>query len=1124
MPFPGTQQLPLIFAGGLNSKVAKFSLDQPYLTQADNCVYTLLGQVQKRAALTAMSRNILGGGVVSQGAAVQVFNEELVLFDGRRVYTWDPDENVWIPKGAAFSVTANQTRILNTKIATQKNPDAATAGNLNDSGLTFYVWEDNRTEPVASTGVRYTVQDNSTGSFVVSDSLVWANGSQPKVVAWQQDAPSDSWFLTYEISGDTIFCNTISSSRPNLLPLGTVLVSDCRPLFTNTQSVTYDMTAVVSGETANPTVFFVYNSQSGLRLCTILPTVGGGPNITNQTIITGTLANTSIAFCSVVASSAEQVWVVWSDFANVYTQAFNQATLATESAVITIQSGPAVVKLSCGAAPPFNGPISVTCEVDDFNGFGNYLNSYVVTLSGSVYTGQQRGLGLASKTFNNGTDVFVNTIWPSSLQATYFTLCLTSPIGYAPNSLSGAYGSTGFEVIAKFGDQNGGMNRDNQMMAECLPFGENSYLFAGQRKGAFTSYAGAIGAVLGVAGYSILFSSTNEFNSVASNNNLHISGGIKKIYDSISVVEDNFNYFPELLSLPADAQFPAVASGPVTPPNQAPSETNLAFAGNGCSVVLSSGGNLTPGSQYQYTITYEWSDNYGQVQKSGPSVATVVTTAADGNYTATLTIPTLRLTNKQNPRTPVSIAVYRTQANLPIFYKITNDNEPLLNDQTKDFVTYVDTVADGPPVNFSTAGISSNENIYTNSQLGNIAPPACTLISLFQNRLVINQSGDPNVVWYSQNKFDLSQYNTLPLDWNTSFVEGVDSRGGTGITALGLLDANLAIFKPTSIFILSGSGPNTLDTSGQFNDAQLLVSDTGCDNQNSLVFVTQTPNSPGGLLFKSAKGIYLLGRDQSLTYIGAPVEQYNSLTITSANILAQTNEIVFTTLEGTCLVYNYYFNAWTTWSGLPAVDAVVWQGQLVILRTDGTCMIQDQTGQIWADTFAQPANNIVYEIPHSNQDSTVVVSSPVIRPINRVVTTPWVRFALQGFQAVYNVLILGQFQGPSQLKCEVAYDYNPTIVESTIINSNLARANWGGLPIWAGLPGITWGLTLFANFQFQLNFSNPRCQAVQLTMTDMTPQPSAGSTLNGLTFEILTIPGPMRLPTGNLIGTVGYQK
>ena len=81
---------------------------------------------------------------------------------------------------------------------------------------------------------------------------------------------------------------------------------------------------------------------------------------------------------------------------------------------------------------------------------------------------------------------------------------------------------------------------------------------------------------------------------------------------------------------------------------------------------------------------------------------------------------------------------------------------------------------------------------------------------------------------------------------------------------------------------------------------------------------------PLGLMFKSEKGIYLLGRDFKVVYIGAAVEAYNSMTITSATLLADTNEVRFTTMEGRTLVYDYFHNRWATFTGQTAIDSVIY--------------------------------------------------------------------------------------------------------------------------------------------------------------------------------------------------------
>jgi hypothetical protein len=766
-----------------------------------------------------------------------------------------------------------------------------------------------------------------------------------------------------------------------------------------------------------------------------------------------------------------------------------------------VQSQPAVNLAIIEDVNP--GALNVTCEVTQSpnytynfangtaNGYYNYLNNYTVQNNGTVsFIGQQRGLGLYSKPFNYNRNIFVNTIRPTSLQATYFTLCLSKPVGFTVGTGSGPSGrssqsASGFSVISKHNPQNAGTYRNNNILCQCDTFGTGQFLFAGQRKGAFTSFQNANTAILGVAGFTIDFESENAFNNVTSNNNLHIVGGIKKIYDGVSCVEDNFHFFPELPD------------------------------GYGCDITLVNGdayngGNLTYNpltapNLYQYVIVYEWSDNFGQVQRSGVSVANSVFTTQVGQG-AQLIFPTLPITEKVNPRAGISIAIYRTQDNLPVFYKITDDNDPIINDNTVDFMTFTDTLSD--------LDIAANENLYTSSQLSNTAPPSCSLISLYQNRLFINQNEDPDVLWYSQNKFEQDQYNTLSLDWNTTFTEGINDRYGGIITAVGLLDNNLAIFKESSIFILQGDGPNALATSGQFNDAYLLVADTGCNNPDSLCFITQTPNLPGGLLFKSNKGIYLLGRDTSITYIGSDVAQYNDYTITSATLLALSNQVVFTTLEGTCLVYNYYFNSWSTWGpNLSAADACIWQDQFCILQSNGTVMIQDNTNTVYQDTFD-------------------VSSNPEVSPISMSLVTPWIKFQgnMQNYMSVYNCLLMGVFQGPHILNVGIAYDGNPANIANVLINSTICSNQWGSNPIW-GSNGI-WGDSSFANYQFMINFTKPRCQAIQLTISDLVNDGyatyvaniyNAAYSLTGLSFEVLPHAGGMRLPTSRVVGAKNSQ-
>lgn len=1033
MPFPGTSLIPYEFSGGLNAQIAEYKLDQPNLETAENIRMNQIGQIDKRPGFTSISDNIMGGGNITNGKEITVFNNELIEFDGEYIYSWQPEEQVWINKGSCFSTQCKQIRVLNTKIATQANPDATTS-----NGVSVYAWEDNRATSNIAQGVRYSVLNTTTNGVIVSDKLVYSFGASPKVVS-----DGNNFFIFYCASSNDILYSRIPVNRPNTVQENNSVivvngwVPDLSP------HIAYDV--CIGPENI---VWLTYAGSDGFVHATNPSSYGSSQHLTLS-------AGYALCVASTFDSFGRQ-WVAWSTSYGTWVNAYvaGEPVFPSDREI----SSDAACNISIIEGTD-KGSAYVSYEIPDGGiGFFNYVNSSIVSSRGIVQQLQQiRAVGLASKLFKQGGNIFMNVIKATSLQSTYLTLCLTH---------------FNIPAVAKHSPSNGGTLRTNKIMAQCDYISQDTFMFAGQRKGAFTSYANAQTTNLGCAGYTLNFDVANSFGNVTSSNNLHIVGGIKKVYDGISCVEDNFHFFPEMPD------------------------------GFACDVALSGrNGNLTfsslNASFYQYNVVYEWTDNYGQVQRSGVGVANSFTTTAV-NQATDLTFPTLTITDKISPRTPVSISIYRTIANGSVFYKITDDNNPILNDPTVDTLTYTDIQSDQQ--------IAANENLYTGSQLSNTAPPGCSLISQYQTRVMINQDEDVDVIWYSQNKFEQDQYNTLPLDWNTSFVEGVDSKLGSpaGITALGLLDSSLAIFKETAVFLLQGDGPNALDTSGNFNDAFLLVADTGCSEPKSMVFVTQTQKYPGGLLFKSNKGIYLLGRDQSLYAIGKPVMNYNYLTITGAQLLTTTNEIAFTSVEGTIQVYNYYFDAWYTWTGLPCVASTVWQDKLVILNADGSVMIQDDTNTVFVDTFA-----------HN-----------VVNPVQMSLKTPWVKVSgqMQGRACVYDVMLLGIYQSPHVLQVDVSYDYDPSTKDSVLINSNTAANRWGGLPTW-GNPYGTWGITSFSNYQYQINFKYPRgytgagCQSIQLTISDVDNNVNSQAfSLNGLAFEIAPLAGQFNVPTGNKAG------
>ena len=497
-------------------------------------------------------------------------------------------------------------------------------------------------------------------------------------------------------------------------------------------------------------------------------------------------------------------------------------------------------------------------------------------------------------------------------------------------------------------------------------------------------------------------------------------------------------------------------------------------------------GTYLQAGQYQYIICYEWTDNFSQIQRGQPSIANTVNLVSSQTtgFGVILQVPTLKITDKNN----VSIAIFRTAilaGGLPssIFYKITSDANPLINDPTVDYLTFYDTTFET-----SDSQIQSNETLYTSQQLFNSAPPSCNLISNYQTRLMLSGMEDPNIIWTSQDRFELDNYNTIPIEFSPLLIEGVDPVGGA-ITAIHVLDGNLIIFKEDTIFIMSGDGPNANATNGSFSNATKIPSDAGCINQNSIIEIPGNQFNSGGLMYQSSKGIYLFDRGQINSYIGQQVEQYNNLTITSAELLNDTNEVIFISKEGIILCYNYLFNRWSTWSWIPAVDSCIWNDKLVLLQSNGTILVQTPT--LYSDNG---------------------------KLISRTVQLPWLAFAgLQGYQSVMSATLLGHYLSPHVLRISTCYNYNPTPTEPIDISSTVISNLFGMQSFFGEAPNFGGGN--FTPYQFQVNFAYPYCQSISLIIKDVPlDNIDQGSILSNINFRVGIFNDPVRLPAKNKFG------
>jgi hypothetical protein len=504
--------------------------------------------------------------------------------------------------------------------------------------------------------------------------------------------------------------------------------------------------------------------------------------------------------------------------------------------------------------------------------------------------------------------------------------------------------------------------------------------------------------------------------------NFHIAGGVLSAYDGVSVTESGFHIYPEVVS--------ATASG---------------------------GGALSASSSpgYSAAFVYEWVDARGQIHRSAPSIVDITATAL--NDKIDYVVRTLRHTEKTAPRADCKIVLYRTIDDGQIFYRETS----VTNDPAVDTLTLTATIAD--------TALVVNEILYTTGGvLENIAPPSSLVVVAHKNRLWLGGLEDPNELAFS--KFHTSGEG---LAFSDFFRKKVSPEGG-GISALGTLDDKLVICKRDRLFWLNGDGPTDTGIQDDYGEPQRIQADVGCSTPASVV------ETPIGMMFKSDKGIYVLDRSLTSRYIGAPVEAYNALTITSGVVLEDVNEVRFTTSTGVCLVYNYYFDQWSTFDNYVAAGAVLGPDGYLHLKASGTV----------------------------NQEATAASLTPYLDNGARIrasFETSWMSFAgLQGFQRIYRILGLGNFVAHHYSKMDVAFDYENSYNDSATFDTRvgLGTSTYGTGDYGEESP---YGGSGSSVYQWRWKPKRQKCEAVKIRFQDIDTISTSGSgtvSFVALSFEV----------------------
>jgi len=982
------------FAQGLDTKSDPFQLPVGKFLSLKNSVFGTTGRLTKRNGFGQLS------ALPDESSRLATtYNGNLTAI-GTSLYAFNTGSDKWIQKALTTPVDVTRLSLVKTN-TNQTQCDTAIA----TTGLVCTVFTDQIPSGGSTTpAYKYSVSDLVTTQSIVNPTLLTTPGGTvtgaPRVFTLGQ-------YFVIVYTGLVAGVSRLQYLALNTAdPTMTVGPTSISTAYSPGSTIRFD------GVVANGRLYLAWNGNDGggaVRMSYLNASLSQGATV----VFAGEVAT----HMSVTADTTGSTPVVWATY---YDSGTNIGkTLAVSQALVTIlapTTWTTVTVLTNVTSAAQNGVNTIFSEVDNDYSYAaiesHYIRKLTCNSAGVLGTSTNiaRSVGIGSKAVLYSGVAYLLSSYNSEVQPTNFLL--------NENGL----------VIARLSAPNG-VGYLTSGLPSCTIIDSRLYFSALLRvqiqpvnKSQDAEFSLGVYAQTGISLYGITFNDKpNSTAEIAAN--LHLSGGFVAAYDGALLTEQGFFLFPE------DVQ----VTGSTT------------------------GGTMTA-QEYFYQVTYEWSDNQGNLFRSAPSIPESVTTTG-ATSSVTIDVPTLRLTYKTS--SPVKICIYRWSTAQQVYYQVTSVEAPVLNDTSVDSVQFVDTQPD--------SAIVGNNILYTTGGvLENICPPATSLMTLYRSRFIVVDAENPDVLWYSKlviqgTPVEMSDLQTI---YASPTISAQTSTGGA--TALTAMDDKLVIFKRNAIYYMVGNGPDATGAQNDYSEPVLITSTVGSTNQNSIVFM------PNGVMFQSDKGIWLLGRDIATSYLGAPVEAYNNDDVLSAINVPGTNQVRFTMLSGITLMYDYYFDQWGEFSGIPNISSTLFENLHTFI---------DQYGRVFQERLGSYLDG----------------SNPVLMSFK----TGWLNFAgLQGYQRAYSMYLVGRYLSPHTLSIQIGYDYASGPSQAVTFSPLNFVAPWGGEQLWG--TGEAWGGPGDLE-QFRVFFEQQKCEAIQIEVQELFDSTlgqvaGAGLTLSGMDF------------------------
>ena len=416
---------------------------------------------------------------------------------------------------------------------------------------------------------------------------------------------------------------------------------------------------------------------------------------------------------------------------------------------------------------------------------------------------------------------------------------------------------------------------------------------------------------------------------------------------------------------------------------------------DGITFVNSTSGGTIPNGTFLYAFVFAYVDNAGLVHRSFPWTVTITTTGS-GTSSVIFTIPLTPFTLHYAPGRQPVVEVYRSDTGLTTLYYLSGVNFEPSGTATVSFTDNNSLFSASNVLVYTTGGVLPSVN----------APALRCKIRHVERLWGIDDTGLN--IWYSQpfNGVDAPYFNeALTLNFTDQIL-----------TALGEMDDKLLVFSATSVWYVEGQGPGTNGQGSDLNVAVQIPSDVGANDWRSVV------SFPGGVFFQAPSGgIYLLDRGLSITFKGKDVQDITSptnvgaVTVLSATLVADGTTVRFVLSSGVVLIYNYFFDRWST-ASFPQPGAGVG-------APFGNATTSCMAAGVWT---AGTNQGIVIQENHASNATAHfdTASSGSSSWVPESITLAWIKpGGIQGWSQVDMVQGLARTLDPCDLTIGLSYDY-----------------------------------------------------------------------------------------------------